>query len=145
MWIAGEKEVHLAEPKGEAYSQAVAILLPYLLSHRSRLAAFRNAEGEASVHSSASDSAQTSPAEVPASIGRSYSEAMEEEDAQPGSPVQRQPQDFLAALQPEQRHKLAVLIDTAILKVSIVCLLDNRYAIAHVVSVHEQRQGGDNA
>ena len=111
--------MHLSEPKGEAYSQAVSILLPYLLSHRSRLAAFRAAEGEATSQSPpAADAAQTQAANAPTSVERRYSETIEEEDsAEPGSPVQRQPQDFLAALQPEQRHKLAVLIDTAILKV----------------------------
>ena len=115
----GEKQVHLPEPKGEAYSQAVSTLLPYLLSHRSRLAAFRAAEGEANSQSPpASDAAQTQTADTPASVSRSYSDAIKEDTGgEPGSPVQRQPQDFLAALQPEQRHKLAMLIDTAILKV----------------------------
>lgn len=122
---SGERQVHIAEPKGEAYSQAVSVLLPYLLSHRSRLAAFRSTEGEASSQSPpASDSAQTDSAEASASLGRSYSEAMEEENVQPGSPVQSQPQEFLATLQAEQRHQLAVLIDTAILKVTCFTVCD---------------------
>lgn len=108
----------MAEPKGEAYAQAVSTLLPYLLSHRSRLAAFRAAEGEATSHSPAgSDQPQASSSPASPTMERSYSDAIEGDNAEPGSPVQRQPQDFLATLQPEQRHRLAVLIDTAILKV----------------------------
>lgn len=114
---SGDRELHLSEPKGEAYSQAVSIVLPYLLSHRSRLAASRASETGSSVHST-SAAAHGSSAEAPA-IGRSYSEAIEAGDAEPGSPLPSQPQDFLAKLQPEQQHRLSVLLDTAIFKASL--------------------------
>jgi len=103
----------------------------HLLSHRSRLAAFtaatdtahQAAASQASTtagshqataqHQTASKSGEASEAAAP---GGSYSEAMEEA-GEPGSPVHSKPQEFLAGLQPEQRHRLAVLVDTAILKV----------------------------
>lgn len=128
---AGVKLPKVAEPTGEAYSHAVSVLLPYLLSHRSRLAAFtaatdtahQAAASQASTtagshqataqHQTASKSGEASEAAAP---GGSYSEAMEEA-GEPGSPVHSKPQEFLAGLQPEQRHRLAVLVDTAILKV----------------------------
>lgn len=36
----GYKLPEMPEPSGKAYQQAVEVLLPYLLSHRSRLASF---------------------------------------------------------------------------------------------------------
>ncbi len=128
---AGVKLPKVAEPTGEAYSHAVSVLLPYLLSHRSRLAAFtaatdtarQAAASQASTtagshqataqHQTASRPGEASEAGTP---GGSYSEAMEEA-GEPGSPMHSKPQEFLAGLQPEQRHRLAVLVDTAILKV----------------------------
>ena len=128
---AGVKLPKVAEPTGEAYSHAVSVLLPYLLSHRSRLAAFtaatdtahQAAASQASTtagshqttaqHQSASRSGEASEAATPSG---SYSEAMGEA-GEPGSPMHSKPQELLAGLQPEQRHRLAVLVDTAILKV----------------------------
>lgn len=128
---AGVKLPKVAEPTGEAYSDAVSILLPYLLSHRSRLAAFTAATDTA--HQAAASQASTTAGSHPATAQHqsasrsgeppeaaaprgSYSEAMEEA-GEPGSPMRSKPQEFLAGLQPEQRHRLAVLVDTAILKV----------------------------
>ncbi|KAL0024599.1 hypothetical protein WJX77_001647 [Trebouxia sp. C0004] len=131
--VPGVKLPKVAEPTGEAYSHAVSVLLPYLLSHRSRLAAFTAATDTAhqvaasqasttagshratAQHQTASRSGEASEAAAP---GGSYSEAMEEA-GEPGSPMHSKPQEFLAGLQPEQRHRLAVLVDTAILKVML--------------------------
>ncbi len=134
--LPGVKLPRVAEPTGEAYNQAVSILLPYLLSHRSRLAAFTAATAQAADPSStatAGQAASTAGSRQPsaqqattrsefdevseaAAPGGSYSEGIEVTHV-PGSPVRSQPQEFLAGLQPEQRHRLAVLVDTAILKV----------------------------
>ena len=142
----------MAEPTGDAYTQAVTTLLPYLLSHRSRLAAFTASQAPTSATASqaastanastatavsqaatasrasstdrswqappnsaapTSDFGQASEAEAPST---SYSQATAGDV--PGSPVRSRPQEFLASLQPEQRHRLAVLVDTAILKVA---------------------------
>ncbi|KAA6422986.1 MAG: vam6 Vps39 isoform X1 [Trebouxia sp. A1-2] len=131
--VPGVKLPKVAEPTGEAYSDAVSILLPYLLSHRSRLAAFTAATDTA--HQAAASQASTTAGSHPATAQHqsasrsgeppeaaaprgSYSEAMEEA-GEPGSPMRSKPQEFLAGLQPEQRHRLAVLVDTAILKVML--------------------------
>ena len=134
---AGVKLPKVAEPTGEAYSHAVSVLLPYLLSHRSRLAAFTAATDTA--HQAAASQASTTAGSHPATAqhqttsrsgeasegaapGGSYSEAMEEA-SEPGSPMRNKPQEFLAGLQPEQRHRLAVLVDTAIVKVLCISSL----------------------
>ena len=126
----GVKRSHIAEPNGEAYSQAVSTLLPYLLSHRSRLAAFSAAT--ASPSQANPSKAQASDAHLHAAA-RQKSDFLEASEAaaarddpetsadadEPDSPVHYQPQEFLAGLQPEQRHRMAVLVDTAILKVTV--------------------------
>lgn len=122
---AGVKLPHVAEPQGEAYSQAVSTLLPYLLSHRSRLAAFAAATAGAAAPTAsqaqaadpqAQSAAQRSDFAAASEAADSYSASAEEAEL-PDSPMHSQPQEFLASLQPEQRHRLAVLVDTAILKV----------------------------
>lgn len=158
MPCTGEKLPQVAEPTGDAYTQAVTTLLPYLLSHRSRLAAFTASKAPTSATASqaastanappttaaaqaatasrasssdrswqapadsavaASDFGQASEAATAEGPSTSYSQAAEVDDV-PGSPVRSRPQEFLASLQPEQRHRLAVLVDTAILKVACV-------------------------
>ena len=128
---SGVKLPRVAEPTGEAYSQAVSVLLPYLLSHRSRLAAFTAATD--TTHQATASQTQTTDrshrATAQHAASRSeFDEASEaagpvgshmESANEPGSPVHNQPQEFLAGLQPEQRHRLAVLVDTAILKVQL--------------------------
>lgn len=153
---AGVKLPRAAEPSGEAYAQAVTTLLPYLLSHRSRLAAFTVSQAVPSntaspTDTTASQAASTAPATAASrcatagsasTIGRAepvtadsawptsdFEQASDgapstsnrggkgQEEEVPGSPVRSRPQEFLASLQPEQRHRLAVLVDTAILKV----------------------------
>ena len=155
---AGAKLPRVAEPSGEAYVQAVTTLLPYLLSHRSRLAAFTASQpvpsntasttattaGQAASAATATatatsrlataSSASTTDRAEPATADSawatsdfgqasggspstsSYGRKGQEEEA-PGSPVRSRPQEFLASLQVEQRHRLVVLVDTAILKV----------------------------
>ena len=141
---AGAKLPRVAEPSGEAYAQAVTTLLPYLLSHRSRLAAFTASQPAppsittSATSTTASQAASTATAtshpvtasqagtaselEI-ASEGAadapstSYGGGQGQEEEVPGSPVRSRPQEFLASLQSEQRHQLAVLVDTAILKV----------------------------
>lgn len=154
MHCTGAKLPKVAEPTGEAYTQAVTTLLPYLLSHRSRLAAFTATQamttqastaatasqplataaslpGTASqvsaanrpLHATADSAAHVSDfGEASEAASSSYSEAGQEEEA-PGSPMRSRPHEFLASLQPEQRHRLAVLVDTAILKVVPVLLV----------------------
>ena len=131
---SGVKLPRVAEPTGEAYSQAVSVLLPYLLSHRSRLAAFTAATDtthqatasqtqtidrshRATAQHAASRSEFDKASEAAGPVG-SHSKMVESAN-EPGSPVHKQPQEFLAGLQPEQRHRLAVLVDTAILKVQL--------------------------
>lgn len=147
--------------------QAVTTLLPYLLSHRSRLAAFtasqpattkpatsttttqaasiaatttptqlatasQTSTGDRAWHggdapaaaaaAAASEPGQRAPeADAAGALSTSYSSGVEEGEEVPGSPVHSRPHEFLAGLQPEQRHRLAVLVDTAILKVTIHC------------------------
>ena len=148
---AGAKLPRVAEPNGEAYAQAVTTLLPYLLSHRSRLAAFTASQAvpnntasstattagqaastaTATSHLTTASSASTTGRAEPATAwatsdfgqasggapSTSCSGGKGQEEEVPGSPVRSRPQEFLASLQPEQRHRLAVLVDTAILKV----------------------------
>ena len=153
---AGAKLPRVAEPSGEAYAQAVTTLLPYLLSHRSRLAAFTASQavpgntastiattaGQAAStatatttsHPTSSSSASTTGSAEAATADSSWANSdfgqasrgapstsyrgrRGQEEEAPGSPVRSRPQEFLASLQPEQRHRLAVLVDTAILKV----------------------------
>lgn len=150
---AGVKLQKVAEPSGEAYSHAVSVLLPYLLSHRSRLAAFTAATAAASQatankapattrsptatgeHQAPSRSEFDPASEADAPAG-SYSEALQDE-GEPGSPMRSPPQEFLAGLQPEQRHRLAVLVDTAILKVCNVThlFLSSSLCICRVVNI----------
>ena len=149
----GVKLQKVAEPSGEAYSHAVSVLLPYLLSHRSRLAAFTAATAAASQatankapattrsptatgeHQAPSRSEFDPASEADAPAG-SYREALQDE-GEPGSPMRSPPQEFLAGLQPEQRHRLAVLVDTAILKVCNVThvFLSSSLCICRVVNI----------
>lgn len=153
IFCSGAKLPRVAEPSGEAYVQAVTTLLPYLLSHRSRLAAFTASQPASTkpatsttASQAASTAASTTPtqpatasqattgdraaaasesgqgaseADVADAPSTSYSSGMGEGEEGPGSPVHSRPHEFLAGLQPEQRHRLAVLVDTAILKVTI--------------------------
>ena len=153
---AGAKLPRVAEPSGEAYAQAVTTLLPYLLSHRSRLAAFTASHvapsnSASTIATTTSQAASTTAATVTSGLatassasttGRAelstadsawaisdfgqasggahstcFSGGTGQEEEAPGSPVGSRPQEFLASLQPEQRQRLAVLVDTAILKV----------------------------
>ena len=146
----------MAEPSGEAYAQAVTTLLPYLLSHRSRLAAFTASHvapsnSASTIATTTSQAASTTAATVTSGLATASSASTTgraepvtadsarptsefeqassgapstsnrggkgQEEEVPGSPVRSRPQEFLASLQPEQRHRLAVLVDTAILKV----------------------------
>ena len=126
--FSGVKQPHVTEPKGEAYSQAVSTLLPYLLSHRSRLAAFSATTASSSQATPGKGQASDTHPHGPTHQKSDFLEASEaaaarddfdiEADAEPDSPMRNQPQEFLAGLQPEQRHRLAVLVDTAILKVT---------------------------
>ena len=139
----GVKRPHVTEPKGEAYSQAVSTLLPYLLSHRSRLAAFSAATASPSPATAGKDKASDTHLDGPAHQKSDFLEASEaaaardafdvEDDAEePDSPMRNQPQEFLAGLQPEQRHRLAVLVDTAILKVTNAQLLPLEDKLTHL-------------
>lgn len=129
-------------------------LLPYLLSHRSRLAAFTASQaaltttattaGQAGATTTSQPATTTSQPATASTTGRgehgiaesahatsefeqvlggdpstTYGGGKGQEEEVPGSPVRSRPQEFLASLQPEQRHQLAVLVDTAILKVPI--------------------------
>ncbi|KAK9829459.1 hypothetical protein WJX72_005979 [[Myrmecia] bisecta] len=87
------------EPEGEAYTKAVSVLLPYLLSHRSRLASFDEA-------GAAPDSQEASSDVEAAEAGQGQAQ-----DGEAGPAHAR-----LAGLDAEQRRQLAVLVDTAILK-----------------------------
>lgn len=148
---AGAKLLRVAEPSGEAYAQAVTTLLPYLLSHRSRLAAFTASRVAPSTSASttattANQAASTATRTISSArptgraepstadsawatsdIGQasggapstSYDGGRGQEEEAPGSPVRSRPQEVLASLQPEQRQRLAVLVDTAILKVPL--------------------------
>lgn len=155
----GAKLPRVAEPMGDAYVQAVTTLLPYLLSHRSRLAAFTDSQAASTnpatstTASQAASSATTNTPSQPATAGQAGNEAWHgtansaaaasdsgqgasqaaagdapstsysggegegKGSETPGSPMRSGPHEFLASLQPEQRHRLAVLVDTAILKV----------------------------
>lgn len=146
---AGAKLPQVAEPSGEAYAQAVTTLLPYLLSHRSRLAAFTASQAaltNTTTSTTASQAAATTTSQpaTASTTGRgkggvpdsahatsefeqvlgggtstTHGGGKGQEEEVPGSPVRSRPQEFLAGLQPDQRHQLAVLVDTAILKVPL--------------------------
>ncbi len=80
----------MAEPKGKEYKKAVSVLLPYLLSHRTRLA----------------------------SVEQDYDD--EEEAAKSTSTEEERRHDTtaeLSGLTAEQHAQLAEAVDTAILKV----------------------------
>ena len=117
----------MPEPTGEAFAKAVSLLLPYLLSHRSRLAALAGGPGQG----------PADPAHDPP--GASLEGLDKDNGAGPhaeGGGAQREEEGFreaggraageapglgdrvkeLAALGPQQRHQLAEAVDTAILK-----------------------------
>lgn len=124
-------------------------LLPYLLSHRSRLAAFTASQAaltNTTTSTTASQAAATTTSQpatasttgrrkggisdsahptsefeqvLEGGLSSAYRDGKGQEEEAPGSPVHSRPQEFLAGLQPEQRHQLAVLVDTAILKVPL--------------------------
>ena len=138
----------MTEPSGDAYTQAVTTLLPYLLSHRSRLAAATASQAASTTGRSAApaafESATVSQTDTTQRSRRASAESMvatsdfgaaseaasaevsssgysqtAKEDEAPDSSMHRRPQEVLASLQPEQRHRLSVLVDTAILKVHL--------------------------
>ncbi len=85
---AGYKLADLAEPKGDEFRKAVSVLLPYLLSHRTRLASVEQNDDEVEA-------------------GRTDAEKQREQES-----------TFeLSELTVEQRATLAEAVDTAILKV----------------------------
>lgn len=90
MWICADyKLTEVAEPKGEEFKKAVSVLLPYLLSHRTRLASVKHDSDEE--EEAAAESAEERPGHETAAE--------------------------LSGLSAEQHTQLAEAVDTAILKV----------------------------
>jgi hypothetical protein len=130
---ADYKTGDMAEPEGEMYSRALNMLLPYLLSWRTRLAradaaqqspspvktraAPSKAEGEAVQPSSpaAGAGAADSAAQSPSAQVRAGGQQQAPQAASP--PARPREQLDLQRLTASQRHHLAVLLDTALLKV----------------------------
>ena len=86
---AGYKLADVAEPKGDEFRKAVSVLLPYLLSHRTRLASVEHDDDE------------------------------EEEADRTNAEKQQSQESIteLSELTAEERATLAEAVDTAILKV----------------------------
>lgn len=101
--LAGYHLPSVAEPEGEAYMGAIQVLLPYLLSHRSRLAAASLAEEGSLGGTEGSGGAAAGDA----AAGGSGVGPSDDEDT---------PRE-LANLTREQRSCLTMLVDTAIMKV----------------------------
>ena len=124
-----------AEPEGEMYGRALNMLLPYLLSWRTRLARADAAEqsplplksrasparteGEAVPPSSpaAGAVAADSAARSPPATGQAGGQQQAPQAASPPAPPREQLD--LQRLTASQRHHLAVLLDTALLKVRL--------------------------
>ena len=122
-----------AEPEGEMYTRALNMLLPYLLSWRTRLARADAAEQSPTpVNSRASPAraeGEAVPTSSPATGARAADSAAQSPSADVRAGGQQQPpraaspppppreQLDLQRLTASQRRHLAVLLDTALLKV----------------------------
>ena len=124
---AGYDLPDVPEPTGEAFAKAVSLLLPYLLSHRSRLAALAGGPGQGPANPS-----HDPPGASPIGLDRDNGVGPHAD----GDDVQREDEGYreagghaageapgfgdrvteLAAMGPQQRRQLAVAVDTAILK-----------------------------
>ena len=122
-----------AEPEGEMYSRALNMLLPYLLSWRTRLARADAAEQSPSPGKSQASpfkaEGEAVPTSSPATGARAADSAAQSPSAEVRAGGQQQPpraaspppppreQLDLQRLTASQRRHLAVLLDTALLKV----------------------------
>jgi hypothetical protein len=134
------------------YTRALNMLLPYLLSWRTRLARADAAEQSPSPVKAAASAARpegtASPSSSPASAGPADGAAASSpaprqgqqppQAASPVRPVHKQLD--LQQLTAPQRHHLAVLLDTALLKVrpSFACDCHERANLPHIVWFPQQ-------
>jgi hypothetical protein len=139
---AGYELGDLPEPAGEDFSKAVAVLLPYLLSHRTRLAASlppddHEADAAAAAAAAASSGGGGSAAADQASDSAAKPQGLQEEEeaaAASGGPGDRDARVLrdaeVAGMSGEQRRQLAEAVDTAILKAraAVLSLLLTRSA-----------------
>jgi len=102
---AGYKLSEVPEPTGEDYQKAVSVLLPYLLSHRSRLALLES--------ESSSSRAEQRSAGTEAGGPHAQQQQASEIGAALGAP----------GLGADQRSRLAEVVDTAILKVMLLAAM----------------------
>jgi hypothetical protein len=98
--LAGYNLSEVPEPTGEDYNKAVSVLLPYLLSHRTRLACLGDRISSSTAQEDAARAAGEDPAE------------------QLATPADTDAIAELSLLTAEQRALLAEAVDTAILKVT---------------------------
>ena len=113
----------LQEPAGDDYTRAVSVLLPYLLSHRTRLAASLPAEGidgsspyrAAELHAAPAQQRGQEEAGISrAGVAQGEAAAGEVRMRDGGASAE------VSELSAEQRVQLAEAVDTAILKVSML-------------------------
>lgn len=117
----------MPEPTGEAFAKAVSLLLPYLLSHRSRLAALAGGPCQGPADP---DHDPPGAARVGLDRDNGVGPHADEDDVQREGEGYREADGHaageapgygdrvkeLAAMGPQQRRQLAEAVDTAILK-----------------------------
>ena len=126
---AGYKLAELPEPTGEDFQKAVSVLLPYLLSHRTRLAASLPPDTASSTDEvnstrssrgavgAAASMQQAQPAAVEAAGGEEAGAAHAAGEARDGGGAAE-----ASGMSAEQSAQLAEAVDTAILKVLVAWL-----------------------